>query len=120
MTGTVPAAPAAPSTLRALGRAAAILWSPAVLPLFLGPLNECSHCVRTYGMLLPLMPGIVGRMVVRDTAGFVLAALLTLALLAGLTLALRRLPQRTARWLSLGVAAAIAAEALLLARLLRA
>lgn len=114
---TVPAAGG--SALRSLARAAAILWLPAGLPLFLGPLSECGHCVRIYWMVVPIVPGFIARMVVPDAVGIALAAVLTLLLLAGLTLALRRLPQPAARWVGILAACLTGAQALILGNLLR-
>ena len=103
-----------PSLLRAV----AWLWLPTLLPLAVGPLSECGHCVRTYLMLMPLVPGTVGLMV-RNAWGMVLAVLLSLALLAALTAAFLRLQRITAHAVGLLLACVSGAQALLLGNLLR-
>jgi len=109
----------APGVLRSLACAAAFLWLPTLLPLFLGPLSECGDCLRTYLTLLPVVPGVVGLLAVRDSGRYVLAALVTVALLAGLTFALRRLPRGPGLALAILLGCTSGAQALLLGGLLR-
>ncbi len=45
---------------RAIALALGVLYVPAVAPLFLGPLQECDHCVETYYQYFPLVPGAMG------------------------------------------------------------
>ena len=73
--------------------AALTLWVPALLPYWIGPLSECDHCIETYSMCLPLVPAaIVPTLLYLDDAVWVVvAAVAVLAMLGGLTLALRRL-----------------------------
>jgi hypothetical protein len=53
------------------------LWLPTLLPLAMGPLTECGHCIRNYVLLMPIMPGIVAAMLVQGVGGIVMSALVT-------------------------------------------
>lgn len=108
------------STLLAL----ATLYLPQLLPLALGPLTECSHCVGTYGRLFALLPGMLPAWSLAIPAGLprpvllALASGITLAVLVLLTLLAHRSP-RTARWLLPLTALASASNALAVASALR-
>lgn len=110
---------------RALAVAAAALWLPALLAFVFGPLTECGHCVRTYATLLPVFPGLLGAFPLcgalelgRAPWLWVVAGLLSLALLAGLARAARRARRRD---VLVPLAALLAAvQALALSHALRA
>jgi hypothetical protein len=120
------AVPRALSWPAAFGRAALVLWLPALLPLAVGPLGGCGHCTRTYSAILPIVPAVV----VPALAGAegvwfgVAGGVATAAVFGTLATALRELTGRGRRWLARGasavVALVIAAEALAFATALRA
>lgn len=39
------------------GLAFAVVYLPQLVPLMVGPLRECDHCVENYAKLFPLIPG---------------------------------------------------------------
>lgn len=88
------------STIRATNWivALAALYAPALLPLAgIGPLNECPHCVRTYLLWFPALPGALLASPLRTISAWLFLAA-ALAIAAGLAWSLahawRRWPRR--------------------------
>ena len=107
---------------RALGLAALTLWVPALLPYLIGPLRECDHCMATYAMCLPIVPGIFLPIVFAlDDAPFALVgALTTLSMLGGLAAAMRYLSLPWSRAAQTAVILAVGFVAMVFSTLLRA
>jgi len=102
-----------------LGRAALCLWLPALLAFPCTPLGECSHCVGTFLLLLPVYPGFLAGAWSGNGPRFVgIAAITTLALLA-LVATLFGVAARRWPWLALPVVLASSAQAIALGNLLR-
>ena len=105
----------------ALWIAACTLWLPCLVPLLLGMLSDCGHCLWTYAKVFAMVPGVLLPVLLQlDDGWFVLAgAGATLALLFGLYLAARELPRLALYALQAIVLVAVSVEATLLANLLR-
>ena len=97
------------------------LWLPCLLPVLLGMLRDCSHCLSTYAKLFAMVPGVLLPILLELEDGwFVLGgAGATLSLLVGLYLAARELPRPGLYALQVVVLVAVSVEATLLATLLR-
>jgi len=106
---------------RAAGLAALTLWLPALAPFVLGPLRECSHCIRTYAICLPIVPGVIVPIAtgLDDAWFFVGGAATALVLVSVLVVVLREMPRPWATGIQVVVALGVAAEALGFAALLR-
>ena len=66
-------------------RAALAWWGGTWLPLLLGPLGDCGHCVQIYLLTLPVQPGVIFA-VILSCSGFefgLVAGIATMALVAG-------------------------------------
>jgi hypothetical protein len=81
---------------RALGLAAATVWGPCLLPLLLGLLRDCSHCLATYAKLFVIVPGVLLPVLTEQNGAWFGAwgCAATLALLVGSYCAARELPRR--------------------------
>jgi hypothetical protein len=81
---------------RALGLAAATVWGPCLLPLLLGLLRDCSHCLTTYAKLFAIVPGVLLPVLTEHNGAWfgALGGAATLALLVGNYCAARELPRR--------------------------
>jgi hypothetical protein len=78
------------------------------LPLLLGPLGECAHCVQLYLLTLPVQPGVIFA-VMLSCSGFefgLVAGMATMALVAG-SASLMRGP----RWALLAIPICVAETA---------
>lgn len=85
-------------TWRPVGRALLFLYLPQLLPLFVGPLTECSHCVASYWQLFVVLPGMVVRVLLASPSvlAYWMMIVVTLAwLLAFVGLFQRRSPPRS-------------------------
>lgn len=111
-----------PSRWAVLGEAAAVLWLPALLPLFSSVLREESHCLWTYLAMLPLVPGAIVAALLHAAGGwFVVAAAAPTALaLVCLYAAGREMPRAWLRVVQALVVIAVAVEGFGLAHALRA
>jgi hypothetical protein len=105
----------------ALGRSAATVWTPALVPVVTGMLHECSHCQTTYLLSLPLVPGMVVPVLLRlDDAWFVVGGAVATLVVFGVTaLMLRELPRALGYVVQAIVALLIAFEAIGFANSLR-
>jgi hypothetical protein len=106
----------------ALWQAALWTWLPALLPLPLGMLRDCDHCLASYAMSLPIVPGVLAAVLLRlDNAWFfVVGVAVALGLYALLVVLLRELPRGLAMVARLVVAAVVAVQAVGFAHALRA
>ena len=106
----------------ALKLMALTLWLPCVVPILLGMLRDCSHCVQSYLLMVPLVPGIIAAVLLRlDDFAFVLGAAVPTALIGyGVYLAARKLPRRPLGWIQGVVAVVVASQAVVLCSWLRA
>ncbi len=107
---------------RAAILAAVTLWAPALVPLLFGPLRECDHCVHTYLVCLPIVPGVLLPAFARldGVWFFVAGALVTVVLFGGVTSVVRHLRRPSASAVQVAVVLAVLAESLGFANLLRA
>jgi hypothetical protein len=103
-------------------RAVSWLWLPALLPLPLGMLSDCSHCVTSYWLSLPIVPGVLAPVLLQlDNAWFfVVGGAVALGLYALLVLLLRELPRGYALAVRLVFAVVVALQAIGFAYALRA
>lgn len=94
---------------------------PCLLPLLLGMLRDCSHCLWTYTKVFAMVPGVMLPVLLQlDDGWFVLGgAGATLVVLGGLYLAARELPRPALYAVQVVVLVAVSVEATLLATLLR-
>ncbi len=71
------------------------VWLPVLTPVVLGTLQGCGHCVSTYWLFSPMVPGVLVPVLLQlDDVSFVAVGLLVTLLLFGLlSLALRELPR---------------------------
>lgn len=106
----------------ALWQAALWTWLPALLPLPLGMLRDCGHCLSSYAMSLPIVPGVLAAVLINidDAWFFVVGGVVALGLYALLVLLLRELPRGCARVASIVVAVVVALQAVGFASALRA
>ena len=96
-----------------------MVYLPQLLPFVLGPLTECSDCVRTYMRWFAVLPGVLAAGAARaDGLRLAITAAITLGILAVL-IALGRDSAKAARWAAVVVVPLSAANALLFANLLR-
>lgn len=104
-----------------LRRAAIALYAPAVAPFLLSPLAECSHCVRSYLAIVPVLPGFFAAAWVGNEplAFYALALVVTLALLTAVAVAIGLAGRR---WplVAIPIALLAAAQATGIGHLLRA
>lgn len=101
--------------------AALTSWGPCLVPFVAGPLHECSHCVHTYAVCLPIVPGVIVPVLCNldDAWFFVAGALVALAVFSTLTFVLRELPRPWSLGVQAIAALAIGAEAYGFASLVR-
>jgi len=80
---------------RALGIAAGTLWLPCLLPIVLGMLRDCGHCMETYLKMFAMVPGVIVPVLLRleDVWFGVVAVAVTLGALGGLYAAAREMPR---------------------------
>lgn len=107
---------------RALALAGLTVWLPVAVPLVVGPLHECGHCVSTYLSCAPIVPGVLAPVLfdLRGAWFYVAGVLVALLLFGGLGLVLRELPRPgsvVAQWV---VIVAVALQAYVFALALRA
>lgn len=107
---------------RALWIAVGTLWLPCLMPIVLGILRDCSHCMITYLQLFAIVPGVIVPVLLRlEDAWFgVAGAGVTLAALVGLYAAARQMPRAWLYALQVLVMLLVGLEAIALAQLLRA
>jgi hypothetical protein len=89
-------------------RAVLAWWAGTWLPLVLGPLGDCGHCVQIYLLTLPVQPGVIFA-VMLSCSGFefgLVAGIATIALVAG-SASLMRGP----RWALLAIPICVAQTA---------
>jgi hypothetical protein len=106
----------------ALWHAALWTWLPALLPVGLGLLQGCDHCLSNYWRSLPIVPGVIGPVLLHlDGAWFfVVGGALALALCSLLALLLRELPPGVAWVPRVVVAGVVALQGIGFAMALRA
>ncbi len=112
----------APSERRLLAwlKPLGLAYGPALLPLLVGPLGECGHCVRTHATMLPLVPGAIALLAPLPNEGrFALCGALTLLVLGLAVLSQRAASSLRRRLLGGALALLIGLEALAFASLLR-
>lgn len=121
MTAATRVPPSVRSWPRAAWLAMATLWLPTFVPFVLGPLRECDHCVATYAMCMPMVPGVIvpALFSVPGVWFFVVGGLVALVCASGLAVALRELPRPWSLGVQGIVALAVAFEAVGFANLLR-
>lgn len=102
--------------------AAATLWLPTLLPVLTGQLRECSHCLTTYLVSLPVVPGVVAAALLRCDGAmfFVVSGAVAAALLLLVYWLWRELPRGVLIAAAAVVVIAIGAEAFAFAMALRA
>ncbi|MCK5943967.1 MAG: hypothetical protein KAI24_18425 [Planctomycetes bacterium] len=107
---------------RALAIAAGTLWLPCLLPIVLGLLRDCSHCMHTFLAMFLMVPGVIVPVLLRleDVWFGEAGAAVTLAVFAGLYAAARELPTRWLYALQVVAMLLIGLEAVGLAMALRA
>lgn len=107
---------------RALGLAALTLWLPALLPYWIGPLQECGHCMASYSLCLPIVPGIFAPILLRlDGVLFAVAgAVMSLVMFGAVIAALRYLPKPWSVATQTATIVVVAFVALVFGALLRA
>ena len=122
MTVAAPARTAARSWRRAFGLAALTVWLPVLVPFVGGPLRECGHCLQTFLLFLPMVPGALAPTLLQVPGSwfFVVGGLVTLLGFGMLAVVLRELPRPWSLGVQVAVAIGIAAEAWGFAWLLRA
>lgn len=122
MTVAVPVRAAARSWRRALGLAALTVWLPVLVPLVGGVLRDCGHCVQTFLLCLPMVPGALAPTLLQVPGAwfFVVGGVVTLAAFGMLAVVLRELPRPWSLGVQVAVAIGIAAEAWGFAWMLRA
>ena len=109
------------SRKRSLQLTAMTLWLPCLLPLVFGTFRDCSGMLLPYVASVPIVPGVFlsALLQARDTWAFVVAAIPTILLFAGLYAACRKLSPRSLHPLQWLVIAGISVEAVLFAEMLR-
>ena len=107
---------------RALVRAVLVVWLPALVPIATGTLRGCGHCLQSYLLSLPLVPGVLAPVLLGldDAVFFVVAGVVTLLVFVVTALAVYELPRPLARVVELVVVLAVAFEAIGYANALRA
>ncbi len=107
---------------RAMLLAAASVWLPTLLPVVLGMLHDCGHCLCTWWLCMPMVPGALPAVLLQleDAWFFVVGGAVSLALFGGLALVLRELPRPWSHLAQSVVVLAVAAQAIGFAFALRA
>ncbi|MBL8739254.1 MAG: hypothetical protein JNL12_22695 [Planctomycetes bacterium] len=92
----------------ALRHAAATLWLPTLVPVVTGMLRDCGHCLGSYLLSLPMVPGALVPALCRCDGAwfFVVGGTATLLLFVALLLLLRELPRRLG-WVAQAIAAGL-------------
>ena len=96
----------------ALWQAALWTWLPALLPVGLGLLHGCKHCLSSYCLSLPIVPGVLGPVLlnVDGVWFFVVGGALAITIYARLVLLLRELPRGYAMVARIVVAGVVALQ----------
>ncbi len=102
--------------------AALTLWIPVLVPVVGGPLRDCAHCLRTFLLCLPMVPGALAPTLLQVPGVwfFVVGGLVALVAFGMLAVVLRELPRPWSSVIQVIVAIGVAAEAWGFALALRA
>ena len=107
---------------RALARAAWTVWLQTLAPVVSGMLRDCGHCVTSYWLSVPMVPGALLPVLLQlhDAWFFAVGGIVALLLFGLTALVLRELPPKLGYVAQAIVSLAVAAEAVGFAAALRA